>query len=168
LDRKIAGRSGQIFSVDFVLSVFVFVICLAFITAYWQNTVLSANQSAERNRLTYTALTAANVLLSGSGEPEGWESDASSIQTLGIARQGAQNEIDKAKLANFTALPDKTVRALLGLSNTRMQYHFILDGVTSAVGYESGNSSYGAMTAGVTRYAILDGEIVRVRFFVHQ
>ncbi|VVB98833.1 Uncharacterised protein [uncultured archaeon] len=155
---------GQVFSIDFIVAMIVLVLCLAFITSYWNGTMSSTSQAIERNRLASSALVASDALLSGPGYPSDWENNASAVQSLGIARAGSPNEIDMAKLSNFTSLPYGKAKSLLGI---RSEYHFMVEGVGSAASYESGNASYGESAFGITRFAVLEGKIVKVTFLVH-
>lgn len=160
-----AKKSGQIFSIDFVVAVIVFMLCLAFIDSFWRNAMSSAGLSVERNRLAATALVATDALMMGDGEPADWEDAPGSARSLGLAKKGSPNELDFAKLSNFTAMNESQARALLGL---RPQYAFQVDSIDSALSYESGNDSgMGKKSMGITRYAVLNGEIVKVKLYVH-
>ena len=162
------GAKGQVFSIDFIMAVIVFVLCMVFITSFWQVSVVSASQAVERNRLAASALVASDALIYGSGMPDKWESSTSDAVALGLAKKGSPGELEQAKLAAFSELSNSssgTVRKLLGLHS---EYYLQVQGVESDYLFEAGNSSQlGSRSVGITRYAVLDGEMVRVRFYAH-
>ena len=166
MSNRRPGKAGQMFSIDFAAAVLVFVLCLAFINSFWQTANASASQESMRNRLTYSALAATDALLSGPGVPGNWENGSGGVQALGLAKIGSPNELDAAKLSSFKAMPSGMVRDKLGLST---QYYLEVEGMESNETYYAGNASQSGTTSiGITRYAVLGGNIVRVRFFVYQ
>lgn len=162
-----AGRlCGQLFSMDFVVAAMVLVLCLAFINSYWANAAASANDASVRNRLSHSALLASEALLSGPGIPSGWEGGGA-VEALGIA--DGKNEINQAKLAALCALPEDDVGRLLGIDGAANGYYLAVEGVSAAIpDYHSGSLPLGRKTAAVTRYAVMGGEIVRVRMHAYQ
>ena len=160
------SKRGQIFAIDFVIATAVFVLCLAFIDAFWQNSLVSASKSVERNRLVSSAIVATDALLASPGVPSDWETDTSSISSPGLAKAGSPGELDYAKLMNFTSIPQENVSRMLGLTQ---QYYLMIEGLGRDELYESGNSSLrGGSGMAITRYAALEGKMVRARLFVYE
>ncbi|MFA6214621.1 MAG: hypothetical protein WC717_05080 [Candidatus Micrarchaeia archaeon] len=159
------SRRGQVFAIDFVVATIVFVLCLAFINSFWQNSLITASKAVDRNRLVSSAIVATDALLASPGAPGNWEINSSNATSLGLARIGSPGEIDFAKLSNLTAMPAENVSRLLGF---RQQYYLMVEGLGRDDFYQSGNASLaGSRGMGITRYAVLDGKAVRVRLFLY-
>ena len=111
------GKKGQIFSVDAIAAVSVFLFILL-ITISYSTEVSNKISEVETDNSRYdAALAAANSIVYSYGEPSNWENlQLSGVSAIGLAK--SRNEIDNAKLmrlADLNAANYNEVKEILGL-----------------------------------------------------
>lgn len=155
-------RRGQLNSIDLFLALFIFVLILVFITGFFNVAVRDADRNVKKTILESSATSISELLVKTPGVPENWERDSLFVSTIGLA--SSQNVLSKNKLSNFTEMNYASAKSTLGLA---YEFFFLVQDLANNTLYSSGNSSYGRQSASVTRYALLDGEIVSIRVAVH-
>lgn len=159
-------KKAQIYSLDFIAAVLVFTLALAFVAAFWQNSMHSARSAIARNSLTYSAIAASDMLVSSPGVPSDWEKNRSSMASIGLAAPGSENELVPEKIRNFTALADKTIQDKLGL---RSGFYFYIEDMQGARLHQAGNSSISSeRVVAIERLAVLEGKKAKVMLLVRE
>ena len=158
---------GQINSIDMVVSFILVIIVITFTTVFWMNGAASSINSASRMRLTTSLFSASDLLLKSPGVPNIWEQNTSNIKSIGLSSQSSQNVLSASKIDNFTSLPYSTIQSLLGMSGH--EFYFLIEDTNGNQLYSVGNNTIsGDRSVSITRYAILNNQIVRARFVAHE
>lgn len=146
-----------------MLSFIIFTILLVSIVSFWFNGVHSSGTMLARNRMETELIGASEILVKSPGFPEDWETNSSNVTVLGLASE--PNMLNAAKLSNFTNLSYSHLRELLGLSH---EFSFAVQDQTGNLLYAVGNSSAGTSSSvTMTRFAVLDGQVVKVVVTAH-
>lgn len=154
---------GQVNSIDFVISIFVFTAVLVFIISFWFVEVRMAENTVHKERLSSTGIAVSDLMVKSPGVPEDWEYYNQSPDVLGLASY--PNVLSKGKIMNFTNMSYDESRDLLGIDT---QYYFYIEDMEGNRLHEAGNSSTGEMSITMIRFALLEGEKVRVWVVLHE
>ncbi|MFQ5405548.1 MAG: hypothetical protein ACE5DI_00110 [Candidatus Micrarchaeia archaeon] len=94
------SKRGQVFTGDFVLSVFVFLIIVTVAGVFWNNLNDSITASENRKDLEFATLVASESLIRTSGNPFNWSNDnLSAVKSIGLA-VNAQNQSADSHIIN--------------------------------------------------------------------
>ena len=108
-DRKLGNgtRRGQGWSIDLLIfMMFVSILVLTFITV-WNNIAIRWNADRMFDENWEYAITAADILLTNSGDPLEWQKANVTDQTIiSIGLIGGRNEIDNEKLEKLRQITD--------------------------------------------------------------
>jgi hypothetical protein len=148
-----------------VVAISVFAILFAFIASYWMQAAEFSKATMAKSKLEFIAIGTSDFLVKSKGAPANWETNASSVQMIGLA--SAPNVLSSAKLANFTSnVTYNTSKLLLGLG--RGEYFFYVEDMGGSRLYEKGNSSIDVdRSVAITRFALLNSQKVRVRLIAY-
>ncbi len=119
------SKKGQIFSSDFVVSIFLFTFILSLSILIWNNINDQISQR-EINSIAQTRLVSiSTMLVETSGLPENWEDlgSVSEISQIGLATKG--NVLSSSKILALKNLPYGNAMNILGLENERIYIVFI-------------------------------------------
>ncbi|VVC01803.1 Uncharacterised protein [uncultured archaeon] len=162
-EKKETHLRGQTSSIDLVLAVIVFMFILVFVFSFMADKIAGAAQMERKNRLEYAALSASDLLINGPGVPSNWEQNISTLQTIGLARY--PYELGANKLANFTSMNYTQTKSLLGID---ADYSLSIISPSSAVLYSIGSvPAHTNNSIRIERYALLDGQTVRLRLIAY-
>jgi hypothetical protein len=146
-----------------VLSFLAFAFILTLFLSFWYNGIYASNQAVVRNKMEYEMIAISDLLVESPGVPYYWESNTSNISALGLARE--PNVLHPPKLSNFTNLSYGTLKSQLGLSH---EFYFYVQDTNGNRLYETGNASSGTTSSVVVyRYALLNGQIVKLGLVAH-
>ena len=163
-------EKGQIFTVDmiFALSVFLFVLAssIIFSSELANNAELTTLNASKKASASF----AVNTLAHSPGDPSDWQNASlGSVRALGLASE--RNVIDANKLARLESLTGsdyETVQALLGIA--RYDFEIIIEQVsTGNVLSQFGNPpDANVSTTVMDRIAVLNGNEVIMRLKLYE
>jgi hypothetical protein len=156
------SRKGQINSIDFMIAVLIFAVILVFIVGFWFLSIAEINGMIGRDRMDSAAISLSDMLVKTQGVPGKWEDEPDKAASIGLAQ--TQNVLVKEKLANFSAMNYEEAKEIIGLDG---DYYVYVEDLGGNRLYEAGVAELGEGVAPVLRFALLEGEIVRVEVFVH-
>ena len=114
---------GQIFSMDFMLSLGIFLFILSSSIVIWNNINSQIDQREANNKLQTEIVSISTLLLETPGSPVNWEEDPSKTSQLGLAVKG--NLLSSAKILALTNIPYNDAKNLLGLEDEDIYIEFI-------------------------------------------
>ncbi|GEM_PF-964904 len=159
----VGSLKGQLNSLDLMLAIVIFVFLLSYVVLFRFVDVLDLDKSLTKNKLEADALSLSDILLKSQGVPYNWEKNSSNVQMIGLA--SSPNVLNSEKLQMFTNMSYINATQLLGLSS---QFYFYVEDLEENRLYETGNSTLSDQIISITRFAILNGEKVRVRLIVYE
>ncbi|MBI4175675.1 MAG: hypothetical protein HY518_00585 [Candidatus Aenigmarchaeota archaeon] len=109
---------GQIWSIDFIMSMIVFFLAIALILFAWDYAIVQNESQVSFHGAESLALSVSDALVRTGGIPEGW--DSSSVQVIGLASD--ENIMDPGKVDEFLDVDYNTSKRLLGIG--RYEYYF--------------------------------------------
>ncbi|MEI6597363.1 MAG: hypothetical protein WCL13_04135 [bacterium] len=140
------------------MAVVVFSLLFVFFVDSWETSVTSAQKAMKKNRMEFAAVSATDLLIKSAGS-----SNSSNISMAGFAT--VPYKLSSAKIAQFTALNYSAQKSLLGMQE---QFTFYIEDTNGVRLYEGGNLTvYSKVIVSITRYAVLDGNIVKLRVNVY-
>ena len=156
-------RRGQVNSIDALVAIVVFVLCMTFILSFWSTTIATRAELIKRSRFEYAAISASDALAKSAGVPCDWEYNASSARMIGLAT--APNVLSPTKLSNLTAISYAALKGKLGIDSDFYLYVEYQNGTRV---YEAGNLlTAGSQVAAVQRFCLLGNESVKMVFLVY-
>ncbi len=86
--RRTAGRRGQVFVLDLVFGVIIFLFAVASASALWEDLFSQVQSAEQRKDLEFGVFSSSELLMRTSGNPVGWNSSGlASVKSLGLAAQ---------------------------------------------------------------------------------
>lgn len=159
----VGSLKGQLNSLDLMLAIVIFVFLLSFVILFRFVDVLDLDKSLTKNKLEADALSLSDALIKSQGVPYNWEKNSSNVQMIGLV--SSPNVLNSEKLQIFTNMSYTNATQFLGLSS---QFYFYVEDLEENRLYETGNSTLSDQIISITRFAILNGEKVRVRLIVYE
>lgn len=159
----VGSLKGQLNSLDLMLAIVIFVFLLSFVILFRFVDVLDLDKSLTKNKLEADALSLSDALIKSQGVPYNWEKNSSNVQMIGLV--SSPNVLNSEKLQIFTNMSYTNATQVLGLSS---QFYFYVEDLEENRLYETGNSTLSDKSISITRFAILNGEKVRVRLIVYE
>lgn len=179
-------RKGQVFSGEFILGYFIFMVTLIFALYLWNTNFRQMTHAVKHREIYEASVSAGDLLVKTKGSPVDW--DRSNVHSFGIVN--VSRIIDREKVVEFMfAIDDSRSDDLCspaGTSNYECSKYLLtqdyefwinitdLEGVTQSVNNvslssgrfrEVGNFTY---LFTIQRNAVLDDEIVRVNMEVYK
>ena len=155
-------RKGQITSGDFVLASILFLSMVLFMALFWFVMLADVGHAVEKDVLEATAIPVSDLLLKTPGTPPHWEEDPENVEGIGLV--SSQNILAEGKLGNFTGISYEDAKETMGLSE---EFYFYVEDFEGNRLHETGNSTIGDQAISLTRFALLNGEKVRMRLIIH-
>jgi len=153
---------AQIWSLDFALSLLIFMSALFAMVLAWNFISASTLQNQEMKELQLKVLTLSDSLIRTSGIPPDW--NTTNVQIIGLAQD--ENVLNATKVDYFVGMDYDTARVLMDIG----QYNFYFEVVDLNNTVQKNTtvpiSNQSALVVPVERYAIYDDVIVKVRFII--
>lgn len=172
---SLKAKKGQINSIDLVVAMLIFVVIILFLIQIWGVELKSADTGAEFNALQSKALSLSDMLVKSGGVPARWERANQTPDSFGLVQE--PNVLDVNKLNKFFNMNYSDIKYVMGMDNE--YYISIIDldgnilysirndtGDINGAGSSNGGAADG-QSASVTRFAILNNEIVKLRLVVY-
>lgn len=156
-------RKGQAISLDFVVSLAVAVLILAYFVILWSIFSDRYYDFFRKDSAETALLAVSDALVSSPGYPDNWTLAPNESQMIGLAK--TQNVLDPEKVAAFFNMTYNDTKRILGL-----QQDFFIEIVTP-YGFEYGesgmNSTANRTLSEMSRIAMLNGETVWVKVRIY-
>jgi len=158
---------AQIWSFDYVVSAVIFVTAMIIILFFWSNATTQTLEQTQLSEMQEKTLTVSDVLIRNPGSPDNWTN--LTVVVLGLA--GEEKILDRDKLFNFTYTDYTKSKSILGIGKFEFYFQLLysndtqvaIDGVNITVGLLPVDAK---IVTPVERYVLLDGEIVKVNFYL--
>jgi hypothetical protein len=162
MNRSRVRRKAQVWSLDFVVSMVIFLLALIPLFFVWDHMNVQNQQDAYFNEAENAALSISDALLRTKGLPEGW-SDAN-VEVVGLAsEEGALNMTKVASLMSMGSSEYNRTRAILTGG-----FDFFLN-ITDLNGTSYGtigSKPEGRMVVPVERYCIANERIAKLELAI--
>jgi len=120
-------KTGQLFSMDFLAAVFIFIIVFGVLLVSWGSVIEDSIKYSERKDMELYASRIADFFVSGGGKPYNWIDDPQSAYTIGLA--STDRTIDTERLNALITMDNETLRSKLLISN----YNFCIRLVNAGI-----------------------------------
>lgn len=127
---------AELFSSDFMISIFLFFSVLVIITFYYQNLQNDVYETSNRNDMYIKAIDVASLLATTSGYPHDWNS--TTVKIIGLYDSGKFNLTKFEYLINNTDY--QTAKTMLGTGV--YNFYISLKNITGNIIVKSGNYNY--------------------------
>lgn len=146
-----------------MFAVLIFILLLSFITLFRFVDILDLNKSIEKTELEASAISLSDIILKSQGIPYNWEKNSSAARLIGLV--SSPNVLSESKLQKFINISYANATQLLGISS---QFYFYVEDLSGNRLYETGNSTLSEQIVSLTRFAVLNGNKVRVRLMLYE
>jgi len=158
-------RKAQLWSLDFVMSLLIFLSAMLAVMFAWSNISMNAAETRQLKELQLKALTLSDSLIRTGGLPEDW--NEGDVVVIGLAQE--ENVLHATKVDRFFNLSDSDYGRARGLLNMGL-YDFLFE-ISDMNGTVFRNTSVpiGAdaeVIVPVERYCLLGDRIVKVRLTI--
>lgn len=130
---------------------------------FWFVMLADMEYGVNKDRLEAIAIPVSDLMVKGPGVPSNWEENPGGLEVIGLAG-ASQNVLVLNKVRNFTALDYEDAKEILGMEE---EFHFYIEDLEGNRLYECGNATLSEQTISLSRLALLEGEMVRLRMIVH-
>ena len=120
-------RKGQLFSMDFLSAVFVFLLVFGILLLYWGSFLDDIAIYGERKDMELYSNRIADFLVNGRGMPNNWHEDPDNVITFGI--MDFDREIDEVKLNALLAMDYDKLRKKLMISGYNICIRLVYAGL---------------------------------------
>jgi hypothetical protein len=118
---------GQIFSMDFLAAIFVFLLVFGVLLTSWGSIIDGIVRHNERKDMELLANTVADLFVSSGGYPYSWQFNPSTVRTIGLVR--TNRVIDSSKLSTFLSMDYDQLKESMHISG----YNFCFKLLNSAI-----------------------------------
>ena len=154
------NKKGQIFSIDLVVSVVVFIIIFIFLISLWNlySDRLQENVSSEEMYL--VSFQISDILLRTPGTPNNWEAGSNAV-TIGL--ELSPGFLDQNKIDSFLAYDYQEVKEMFNIE--RFEYNFkIFDVDRNLLGSSGEAPSEAEQVVSINRFALIGNETREILF----
>lgn len=158
---------GQLLSTEFIFGTVIFCLLLILVLISFSDANILINTKTEMKNDFDIAFSTSDFLVLSQGAPNNWQdNNIGSIYKIGLAK--TKNEIDRNKLLKFIDLNSQysSAKDLLGLQQYDLYVSFT-NGQNANTLYEFGiYPDNNATVTTVTRYAVLDSNVIKINIKV--
>ncbi|MBU0953120.1 MAG: hypothetical protein KKA90_01710 [Nanoarchaeota archaeon] len=155
---------GQIWSLDAIASILIFVSAFLLLAFAWNNAQVQLMERQTQLHLESRVIGISDSLLRTPGLPLDW--NAGNVQSIGIIKE--ENVINQTLLIRFLDLPETIAKATFGISDAA--YFFQLFDINGSIRYVndqlavSGTAPHqnATLIVPVVRFVLLDGDPVKL------
>jgi hypothetical protein len=119
---------GQILSMDFIISMVLYIFILSLSVMIWMNINTQIDESETNNAFYSNLVSVSDILIETAGMPSDWEklnpqTDIDKINQIGLAL--SKNELSMDKILAFTKLPYTSAKNILGVKSRFVYIQFL-------------------------------------------
>ena len=159
------GRKGQIWSMDFTVSLMIFLTALFSVMFAWNYISLDTLETQTMKDMQLKALALSDSLIRTPGLPSDW--GQGDVQVVGLARE--ENVLNATKVDYFVSMSIYDYDRLRGLMDIGFyDFYFEVSDINGAV-YQNTTipiSNTSVIVVPIERYAVYNDRIVKVRFIM--
>jgi len=145
--------SGQLTSLDFIMSLVVFILLITTIIAFWSNYTLRFDANLKQKELVLKAITITDLFIENQGIPTNWTKD--NVQVVGLVDY--DRELDASKLSSFLDIGYDQAKDYLNIK--AFDFYFRVVDLNGALIKAQGN------TVELGNQSIGAGSIIKIRRF---
>ncbi len=160
---------GQLWSMDFAVSLIIFVLMAGMVVFAWNYTIQNSTDQVNFNVLENDVLMMSDTLIRVPGLPEDW--NESTVRVIGLADE--ENVLNSTKVKQFVNMDYSMIKSFLGISNREFYFEINypnntvmeIDGVNLTKGTHPsmGNSS---VVVPAERYILINGKIAKMELLL--
>jgi hypothetical protein len=151
-------KKGQIWSLDFITSVIVFLIVLIPLLFVWSYINVQNEQEIRMNDIESLALSVSDALIRTKGFPEGW--DASNVETMGLASE--ENVLNDTKVSYFVTMGNNEYNRTRAILTGSYDFFFNLTDLNGSSYGTIGSKPADRITVPIERYCLYNERIVKM------
>ena len=146
----LSKRKGQIFSLDFLSAVFIFMLVFGVLLLSWNSVLDDSAKDSERKDMELFASRIANFMVSSGGHPSNWHESPANVTSIGIV--STDRVVDQDKLMAFVSMDYDLAREKLVISNYNFKFALV------SAGIELGSYNYSGPAAFARRAVMYQGK----------
>lgn len=153
---------GQVWSLDFVTSVIVFLIVFIPLFFIWSYLNVQNQQEMLIDDLETLTMSVSDSLVRTRGMPEGW--DTSDVKQIGLAEE--ENVLNSTKVSHFLSMGTSEYNRTRAILTGGYDFFFNLTDVNGTQLGAIGSKPPDRMTIPIERYCLHSGRIVKLEFAI--
>ncbi len=150
---------GQIWSLDFSVSIVIFLIVLIPFMLIWGYMYAENEEKRMFDDMETRAMSISDSLVRLGGVPDDW--NATSVEVIGLASE--ENVLDPGKVSSFDSMNYSHVREVM---TKRYDYYLRISDINGSVYLEKGSLPSDTTIVPVERYANYNDRIVRLQLYL--
>jgi uncharacterized protein (UPF0333 family) len=151
---------GQIWSLDFAISLFVFLLVLIPIFFVWAYINTQSQQQKVLEEMEHLALSISDMLIRTKGIPEDW--NETNVKVIGLADE--ENVLSVTKVSYFVNMGINDYNRTKAILTGGYDFFFNLSDVEGTTYALIGNKSEGRMIVPIERYCIYNEKLAKIQF----
>lgn len=154
------NKTGQVWSLDFITSVVIFMTVLIPLFFLWSHANVQAQQQQVFDEVQTLTFSISESLVRTKGLPEGW--DVSSVNQIGLASE--ENMLNTTKVTNFLTMGSTEYNRTKGILTGGYDFFFDLKDLNGSSHGTIGSKPPGKMVIPIQRYCLYNGRITKLEF----
>ena len=151
---------GQIWSLDFITSILVFIVVLIPLFFIWNYVNIQNQQQILFDEVETLALSISDSLIRTKGLPEGW--NTSDVSTIGLSSE--ENILNVTKVSYFLTMGSSEYNRTRAILTGGYDFFFNLTDVNGTSHGTIGSKPENRMTVPIERYCLYDERIAKLEF----
>jgi len=151
---------GQIWSLDFITSIVIFLAVLIPLFFVWSYVNMQNQSQILFNEVESLTLSVSDSLIRTKGSPEGW--DNASVESIGLASE--ENILNSTKVSSFLFMGNNEYNRTRAILTGGYEFFFNLTDINGtsigSIGSKPGNRMY----VPIERYCLHNGRIAKLEF----
>jgi len=157
--RSRIRQRGQVWSLDFVTSIVVFLVILMPLFFVWSYINAQSTQQIEFNSIESAALQISDSLVRTQGIPGNW--NISNVRVIGLVSD--ENILNSTKVSSFLSMGNSDYERTKSLLTGNYDFYFSLTDINGTSLGTIGNKSEKGNVVPVERYCLYNGRIVKLQ-----
>ena len=162
LKSRACCKKAQVWSLDFITSVVIFLIVLVPLFFVWSYVNIQNQQQMLFDEVETLALSVSDSLIRTKGSPEGW--DITNVRQIGLASE--ENVLNATKVSYFLTMGSTDYNRTRALLTYGYDFFFNLTDMNGTSLGIVGNKPENRMVVPIERYCLLNERIVKLEFAV--
>jgi len=158
----IRGKKGQIWSLDFITSVVIFLVVLMPLFFVWSYVNIQNQQQLLFDEVESLVLYVSDSLIRTKGSPEGW--NTANVEIIGLA--SGENVLNATKVSYLLSMGNDEYNRTRTLLAGGYDFFFGLTDINGTSLGTIGNKPESRMVVPIERYCLLNGRIVKLEFAI--
>jgi len=153
---------AQVWSLDFITSIIVFLVVLVPLFFIWSYVNAQSQQEILFDEVETLSLSISDALIRTGGMPEGW--DNSSVTAIGLASE--ENVLNATKVFYFLSMGNSEYNRTRAILTGGYDFFFNITDINGTNYGKIGNSPQERMTIPIERYCLYNERLVKIEFIL--